>query len=58
MENYKYVEGPPARLCYPSVAFLGDEAVISYDYGEIKTGEKKGHGIKLVVVPVDWFSEK
>src|SRR5262249_25886789 len=41
MENYKYAEGP-VRICYPSVAFLGDEAIICYDYGPIPYGDKKG----------------
>ena len=59
MENYQYVEGgPPSRICYPSVAFVGGEAVITYDYGELNTGAKKGHATKLVVVPIEWFYEK
>jgi hypothetical protein len=59
MEKYQYLPGgPPARICYPSVAFLGGEAVISYDYGEVPLGQKKGHATKVVVVPIEWFYEK
>jgi len=57
MKDYKYTEGPPARICYPSVAFVGDEAAITYDYGEITVGEKKGHATKLAIVPTEWFYE-
>jgi hypothetical protein len=56
MENYHYAEGP-TRICYPSVAFLGDEAAICYDYGEMKKGQER-HATKLVVVPVRWFYEE
>jgi hypothetical protein len=55
MEKYRYAEGP-TRICYPSLVFLGDEAVISYDYGVMKKG-KEEHGTKVVVVPVKWFYE-
>ena len=58
MENYKYAGGWPARICYPSVAFLEDEAIISYDYGEIDHNGKKGHATRVVVVPIEWFYEK
>jgi hypothetical protein len=57
MKKYGYAEGPPSRLCYPSVAFVGDEAIICYDYGEIISGANKLHTTKLVVVPVEWFYE-
>jgi hypothetical protein len=57
MEKYHYAEGP-TRICYPSVAFLGDEAVICYDYGEIGKGGKERHATKLVVVPIKWFYEQ
>jgi hypothetical protein len=53
MQKYRYAEGP-TRICYPSIAFLGDEAVICYDYGVMKKG-KEQHGTKLVVVPLTWF---
>jgi len=57
MENYHYAEGP-TRICYPSVAFMGDEAVVCYDYGEMKKDNKGTYGTKLVVVPVKWFYEE
>jgi hypothetical protein len=57
MENYHYADGP-TRICYPSVAFLGQEAAICYDYGEMKKGSKERHGTKLVVVPIKWFYEE
>jgi hypothetical protein len=55
MEKYRYAEGP-TRICYPSIAFLGDEAIICYDYGVMKKG-KEEHATKLVVVPIKWFYE-
>jgi sialidase-1 len=57
MENYHYAEGP-TRICYPSVAFMGDEAAICYDYGVMKKDNKGEYGTKLVVVPVKWFYEE
>jgi hypothetical protein len=58
MEKYQYtVGGPPARICYPSVAFLGGEAIISYDYGVASPGQKESHAVKVVVVPIEWFYE-
>jgi hypothetical protein len=57
MENYHYADGP-TRICYPSVAFLGEEAVICYDYGQIKKGAKDQYATKLVVVPIRWFYEE
>jgi len=56
MENYRYAEGPN-RICYPSVAFMGDEAAICYDYGVMSKGKER-HATKLVVVPTKWFYEK
>lgn len=42
------------RICYPDVLFVGDEAVIVYDYGFGTLG--KGHsGVKLRVIPVDYL---
>lgn len=57
MEKYRYADGP-TRICYPSVAFVGDEAAICYDYGEIRKGSKEKHATKLVVVPIKWFYEE
>jgi hypothetical protein len=57
MEDYHYAEGP-TRICYPSVAFLGVEAAICYDYGVMKKGNKGEYGTKLVVVPIRWFYEE
>jgi sialidase-1 len=56
MEKYQYAEGPN-RICYPSVAFMGDEAAICYDYGVLSKGKER-HATKLVVVPIKWFYEK
>jgi hypothetical protein len=56
MENYHYVEGP-TRICYPSIAFMGDEAAVCYDYGVMAKGKER-HGTKLVIVPIAWFYEK
>jgi len=43
------------RICYPDVIFVGDEALICYDYGSgILTDQC--HGIKLRAIPVDYFT--
>ena len=42
------------RICYPSVAFVGDEILIAYDIGEGTLGENV-HGARLRAIPVDWF---
>ena len=42
------------RICYPSTAFIGDEAIVAYDYGFGVLGKKSG--TKLRVIPVSWFS--
>ncbi len=52
-ERYPHAPGV-LRICYPNVAFMGDEALIVYDYG---MGTMKGHGTKLRIVPIDWFYE-
>lgn len=38
------------RICYPSVAFLGDEVLVCYDFDT-----PDGHATKLRVLPLDWF---
>jgi len=43
------------RICYPNVLFVGDEAIVVYDYGDGILG-KGTHGIKLRVIPVEWFT--
>ena len=42
------------RICYPDVAFVGDEAVIVYDYGYGTLGYRYS-GVKLRVIPVDYL---
>ncbi len=42
------------RICYPDVRFVGDEAVIVYDYGAGTLGEGV-LGIKLRAVPISWL---
>jgi sialidase-1 len=56
MEKYHYADGPN-RICYPSIAFVGDEAAVCYDYGVMSKGKER-HATKFVVVPVNWFYEK
>ncbi len=41
------------RICYPSVAFVGDEVAIAYDYGFGVLGKRSG--TKLRVIPASWF---
>ncbi len=42
------------RICYPSVAFVGDEVAIAYDIGEGTLGDGV-HGCRLRVIPTRWF---
>ena len=43
------------RICYPDVAFVGDEAIIVYDHGFGILGDEKS-GTKLRAIPVGWFT--
>ena len=52
----RYVRSPGVlRVCYPDVAFIGDEAVIVYDYGFGTVGDHVA-GTKLRVIPLDYLS--
>jgi len=42
------------RICYPDVTFVGDEALICYDYGAGVLGDNC-HGTKLRAIPVDYL---
>ncbi len=53
VERYHRVPGA-LRVCYPTIAFAGDEAAIAYDIGR---GIYKGLGTRLRVIPLDWFRE-
>ena len=55
LERYHRAPGV-LRICYPSVAFVGDEAVIVYDYGLGTLGDR--FGAKLRAVPLEWFTEE
>ena len=51
----RYHRAPGAlRICYPTIAFAGDQAAITYDLGG---GICNGMGARLRVIPVEWFSE-
>ena len=52
-ERYHRVPGA-LRVCYPTIAFAGDEAAIAYDIGR---GIYKGLGTRLRVIPLEWFRE-
>ena len=43
------------RMCYPTIAFAGDEAAVAYDIGYGTLG--KGLGARLRVIPLEWFRE-
>ncbi|MFH0964027.1 MAG: sialidase family protein [Planctomycetota bacterium] len=44
------------RICYPTVAFARDEALVAYDIGEGSLGNGV-HGARLRAIPVGWFTE-
>lgn len=57
------------RICYPSVVFSGEEAVVTYDYGlgtlndekemdaEARAVQIEGrYGTKCRTIPIDWFT--
>ena len=49
----RYHRAPGAlRVCYPTVAFAGDEVAITYDLGG---GVCEGMGARLRVIPQEWF---
>jgi hypothetical protein len=52
-ERYHRAPGP-LRVCYPTIAFAGDQAAITYDLGG---GTCNGMGARLRVIPLEWFSD-
>lgn len=69
MKNYHYPETldqkryPHApgcvRICYPTVAFRGNEVAFAYDYGFGGPGDlKEGDTTKVKIVSLDWLYEK
>ena len=69
-DTQRYHRAPGVvRVCYPSVAFSGDEAVITYDYGlgtlndeqDVAAAEAGAvprfgnYAIKCRTIPIDWF---
>jgi Neuraminidase (sialidase) len=53
----RYFRAPGVlRICYPDVAFVGDEAIIVYDYGSGMFAEGV-HSTKLRAIPLNWFTE-
>jgi hypothetical protein len=63
-ESYGYYQPSPGlrryhrapgilRICYPTIAFTGNEVAIAYDIGG---GVLKGTGCRLRVIPVEWFT--
>ncbi len=51
----RYHRAPGAlKVCYPTIAFAGDEVAIAYDFGG---GIFDGPGARLRVIPQEWFSE-
>ncbi len=42
------------RVCYPTIAFTGDEVAVTYDLG---CGVFEGYGTRMRVIPSDWFRE-
>ena len=44
------------RICYPDVTFIGDEAIIVYDYGNGILGEGVS-STKLRALPTSWFTK-
>ena len=53
LERYHRAPGV-LRICYPSVAFVGDEAITVYDYGFGTLGDRAG--AKLRAIPLEWFT--
>ena len=53
VERYHRAPGV-LRVCYPSVAFSGDDAIVVYDYGS-GILDQQGSATKLRIIPVDWF---
>ena len=42
------------RICYPDVLFVGEEAIVVYDYGYGTLGNNTS-STKLRIIPVEWF---
>jgi len=67
MENYAYrqptdLERYPnapscSRICYPTVAFGGDEVTIAYDYGRGVGEYEERSATKVKIVSLDWLYE-
>ena len=68
MMNYGYPTNPDpkkyphapgcVRICYPTVAFRGNEVAFAYDYGYSGPGDlKNGSTTKIKVVSRDWLYE-
>ena len=53
-ERYRRAPGV-LRICYPTIAFAGDEAAIAYGLGQ---GTANGLGARLRMIPLEWFSEE
>jgi hypothetical protein len=54
-ENLKDVESDPTyQYAYPSITFIGDEALTTYYLYDERTGYLS---LKLKILPIDWFYE-
>ena len=55
VDRRRYHRAPGAvRVSYASVAFIGDEVLITYDFSNNNSSQ---HGTKLRILPVQWFYE-
>jgi hypothetical protein len=55
VDRRRYHRAPGAvRVSYASVAFIGDEVLITYDFSN---NDSSQHGTKLRILPVQWFYE-
>src|SRR5262249_50426168 len=56
IDRTRYPHAPGClRICYPTVAFHGNEAAFTYDYG-YGTGEfQKASATKVKIVSLDWL---
>jgi hypothetical protein len=57
VDKKRYPHAPGClRICYPTVAFHGNEAAIAYDYGYGGPGEfEKASATKVRIVTLDWL---
>ena len=59
IDRKRYPRAPgPVRATYAASTFVGDHAVICYDYGwrpDANTGKNKVFGTKIKVIPIPWF---